>query len=41
MNDAQVTLQIGKFLGINSEGKEDKVIERIMELENQDLEMRK
>ncbi|KAI8003224.1 hypothetical protein LOK49_LG08G01813 [Camellia lanceoleosa] len=41
LNEAQATLQIGNLLGINCEGKEAEVIEKIMELETQDLERRK
>ena len=41
LNEAQATLQIVNLLGINCEGKEAEVIEKIMELETQDLERRK
>ncbi|GMP84736.1 hypothetical protein CsSME_00038149 [Camellia sinensis var. sinensis] len=41
LNEAQATLQIENLLGINCEGKEAEVIEKIMELETQDLEKRK
>ncbi|KAI7988425.1 hypothetical protein LOK49_LG13G00043 [Camellia lanceoleosa] len=41
LNEAQATLQIGKVLGVNCEGNENEVIEKIMELKNQDLESTK
>ncbi|KAI8010448.1 hypothetical protein LOK49_LG06G01606 [Camellia lanceoleosa] len=37
LNEAQATLQAGKLLGLNCEGKEIEVIKKIMDLENQDL----
>lgn len=38
MNETQATILVGKILGLNCEGKEEEVVNKIIELEEKDLE---
>ncbi|GMP68173.1 hypothetical protein CsSME_00027882 [Camellia sinensis var. sinensis] len=38
LNEAEATLQMGRVLGFNCEGKEEEVVSKLMELESMDLE---
>ncbi|KAF5934418.1 hypothetical protein HYC85_030589 [Camellia sinensis] len=38
LSEAQATMEVGKILGLNCEGKEQKVISKLIELEEKDLE---
>lgn len=41
LNEAQDTAQVGKILGLNYKGKEEEVVSKIIELEENDLERMK
>ncbi|KAI7997262.1 UPF0481 protein [Camellia lanceoleosa] len=38
LNEAEATLQIGRVLGLNCEGKEEEVVSKLMELESMDMD---